>query len=85
MTQYEAYIRVKVSDPGDAKAAYTALMVEARSQPSTFTRVEVGLEGAVLVLRFRSSKRTSLRAALNGFLRLLAAIEAVGSALSGEE
>ncbi|RLF05983.1 MAG: hypothetical protein DRK00_02965 [Thermoprotei archaeon] len=81
MIRYEAYVRVRVSNPDDAKAAYTALAVEARSQPSTFTQVKVEVEGDVLILRFSSTKRTSLRAALNGFLRLLAVIEAVGSAL----
>lgn len=82
MARYEACIRVKAADPDDARAAYAALMVEASSQPSGFTRVEVKLEGTLLTLRFSSDKRTSLRAALNGFLRLLAAIERMSTAIS---
>ena len=75
MPMYEAIVTIKASDEREARSIYEALAVEARSQPSSLVRVEVRLEGSLVVLTFLSKKRSSLRAALNSFFRLLATLE----------
>ncbi|MEM0023686.1 MAG: KEOPS complex subunit Pcc1 [Thermofilaceae archaeon] len=75
MAAYEAVIAINAVDEVEAKALFKALSVETSSQPSPRVRVQIDLQGAHLLLRFTSERRSSLRAALNSFLRLLTALE----------
>lgn len=82
MTAYEATITVRAVNELEAKALYNALLVEVSSQPSPLVRMRITLQGAYIILAFTSEKRASIRAALNSFLRLLAALEGAARALN---
>ncbi len=85
MARYEATVSLRARDEREARAIYSALSVEAGSQPSALVSVKVELRGAELTLALASDKRSSLRAALNSFLRLLTALERAAEALSQRE
>lgn len=79
---YEAVVTIKASDENEAWSVYKALVVEAQSQPSPLVSVDVRVEGCLIVLAFASQRRSSLRAALNSFFRLLATLENVVKAVA---
>ncbi len=79
---YEAYVTVNFSSKLHAKAAYDALIVEVKNQPTAHVLMEAALEGEQLKVRMASPKRASLRASLNGFLRLLTVLELAEKALT---
>ncbi|MEM0042490.1 MAG: KEOPS complex subunit Pcc1 [Thermofilaceae archaeon] len=82
MATYEAVITINAVDEVEAEALYKALSVETSSQPSPRVRVQIDLQGSQLHLRFTSERRSSLRAALNSFLRLLTALERAAQELA---
>ncbi|RLE70059.1 MAG: hypothetical protein DRJ43_02805 [Thermoprotei archaeon] len=82
MEKYRAKLVVRLEKP-IAEAAYQALLVEAASQPTRYTSVRLRLEECSLILELSSDKRAAFRAALNGFMRLLAMIDAVAG-LAGD-
>lgn len=81
MAAYEAVIVIDAADDAEAEALYKALSVEGFSQPSSMVRVQIALQGTRIILHFASEKRSSLRAALNSFFRLLTALERVAREL----
>ena len=82
MEKYRAELVIKLEKPV-AEAAYRALLVEAISQPTRYTSVRLRLEERSLILELSSDRRAAFRAALNGFMRLLAMIDAVAG-LAGD-
>lgn len=81
MATYEAVITIEAVSDEEARALYDALAVETSSQPSLAVKVGIALQGPRVILHFVSVRRSSLRAALNSFFRLLTALEKVAQEL----
>ncbi|MEM1508737.1 MAG: KEOPS complex subunit Pcc1 [Thermofilaceae archaeon] len=79
---YEVHVTVNFSSKLHAKAVYNALIVEVKNQPTARVLMEVVLEGEQLKMKIASSKRASLRASLNSFLRLLTVLESTEKTLT---
>jgi len=81
---YEAIVVVKAESEEEARALYESLLVEVSTQPTPLVKVDISLQGPSLTLTFASERRATLRAALNSFLRLLAALEGAARAIASD-
>jgi KEOPS complex subunit Pcc1 len=68
-------LRIPLDSEENAKILLKALTPETASVPSDRARVELAVEGSVLVLRINASDLTALRAAMNSYLSWIAACQ----------
>ena len=67
-------LELDLGDEWLADLVHRALLPEVRSPPSFRSSATVGREGTKVVLTVESGDVSSLRAALNGYLRVLSAV-----------
>ncbi len=83
LAKRRATLRFEVSPMRFAEAMFRSLRVESRLPLTGRSRVEVGLEGETLVLRFEAESTSTLRAAINSYLRWIITISRLYRVIEG--
>ena len=73
----EAAARIHIHFPNEkrAKIVFEALKPETESSPSQRSKVEIMCEGRTIILRFKATDTTALRASINSYTRWAMLIE----------
>ncbi|MCS7374061.1 MAG: KEOPS complex subunit Pcc1 [archaeon GB-1867-097] len=75
---FRAEVKVDLEDSGLAFAVYRSLIPEAVDPPSNKVKVAVSLESTILKFYFSTDSLSSLRAAINSYLRwVMVAVESL--------